>query len=69
MNTQRFETPAGMLFSLLMMGAVAFGVQRMAAQPYVFGGLAASAEAQDVSTFVQDDDLTVKIFLHQNAGL
>ena len=68
MNTQCFETPAGMLFSLLMMGAVAFGVQRMAAQPHVFGGLAAPAEAQDVSTFVQDDDLTVKIFLHQNAG-
>ncbi|MDD2989029.1 MAG: hypothetical protein PHI64_08715 [Zoogloea sp.] len=69
MNTQRVETPVGVLFSLLVLGAVAFGVQRMAAQPHVFGGLGASVEVQDASVFVQDDDLTVKIFLHQNAGL
>lgn len=69
MNTQRFETPAGMLFSLLMMGAVAFGVQRMAAQPHVFEGPVAVAEAPGASGFVQDDDVTIKIFLHQNSGL
>ncbi len=69
MNTQCFETPAGMLFSLLMMGAVAFGVQRMAAQPHVFEGPAAAPETPSVSGFVQDDDLTIKLFLHQNTSL
>jgi len=69
MSTQSFETPAGMLFSLLFMGAVAFGVQQMAAQPHVFGASAVPAETEVAAAPVQDDDLAVKIFLHQNAGL
>ncbi len=69
MHTQSFETHAGMLFSLLLMGAVAFGVQQMAAQPHVFGASAVAPETEAAPVSVQDEDLAVKIFLHQNAGL
>ncbi|MBK6656079.1 hypothetical protein [Zoogloea sp.] len=69
MNTSRIETPSGLMTTMLFMGAVAFGVQHMAAQPYAFESPVAQATPESRSVPVQDDDLDVKIFLHQNAGL
>jgi len=69
MNTSRVETPSGLMTTMLFMGAVAFGVQHMAAQPHVFESPLAQAASESSAFLVQDDDLDVKIFLHQNAGL
>lgn len=69
MSVQRLEAPAGLLFSFVFMGTVAFGVQHMAALPHVSAMLTWPAEVEAAPTSVQDDDLAVKIFLHQNASL
>ncbi|MBL8458082.1 MAG: hypothetical protein JNM92_01830 [Zoogloea sp.] len=68
MNTPRVETPSGLMFTLLFMGAVALGVQQMAARPHASATPLAQALPESSSSFVHDDDLDVKIFLHQNAG-
>ncbi len=49
--------------------SLGFGVQHMAAQPHVFESPLAQAASESSAFPVQDDDLDVKIFLHQNAGL
>ncbi|MDD3352298.1 hypothetical protein [Zoogloea sp.] len=68
MNTQSMETPRALFMTVLALAGIAFGVQQMARSPVSFTGVESVLQADSDRPAVQDEDIDVLWFVHQNSG-
>ncbi len=68
MDTRTVEKPSALLFTALVLGAIAFGIQSMARTTVPRAWSIGEPAAEKQSASVQPRDLDVMMFLHQNTG-
>lgn len=68
MKIQTVEKPSVLLLSTLVLGGIAFGIQSMARTTVPPAWSISERTVETSSVSVQQQDLDVLMFLHQNAG-
>lgn len=68
MKIQTVEKPSVLLLSTLVLGGIAFGIQNMARTTVPPAWSISERTVETSSVSVQQQDLDVLMFLHQNAG-
>ena len=68
MNTQPVEKPSALLFTVFVLGAIAFGIQSMARTEIPRAWSIGEPASMTEPASVQPQDLDVMMFLHQNVG-